>query len=450
MPTLTPTRARKIIPKPELPWPGFPLYWHPRGYWMCRRNGEAWNYEADANESYRRFVIDEENLRKGVAAEQPAKRFTLSDAVNLYLTRQKRRMDDGEIGKLQFAKCRGELMTWLPLAVKLSTPLTAFRSTSPDDYGPAKLFASIRSKAIARGLDAGHRHITIVRAALNYAAGKRLMALPDFGDDFDPPSQSRIERGRRDRDQKQGERAWTVAELRKMIAEAKRMASGRGAAKNLHIEAQILLALFAALGSDDLSAMTESELDRKHGIVKRFRAKNGKPSIAALPPEAWAAIDVSIAARAKPSTDDAAGLLFRTSTGRRCNAAPTSDDDKGILKRVGRNDTIGKNFQRFAKRIGLQKPRAGFKTLRAMCRTLMTGAGVDEDIRAAIMGRKLRYAADEYYLRGDLREKLFYARDVIHDQLFPKQIESPRKRPTVKSAGARLSKPAKSGRRASH
>lgn len=432
------TRApgkRKAIPNPGKPWEGFPLYWHPRGYWMIRKNGREWRYTADPHESHRRYTLDMEALRTGAERQAQPARYFLRDAINLYLTRQKRRHDEGEISDAQFARCRLELETKLPKAAKLTTPLAAFRQADPGDHGPAQLFGSIRRAAIARGLDAAHKHIVIVRAALDYAASKKYMLPPDYGDDFDPPSQRAIDKKRRERDDATGERAWSVDELRKMLSEAKSRADEQRRAKtkknlirsNPHIYAQILLALFGGFGSDDLSAMKESSLDRERGIIRHHRAKTGRPCVCAIPAVVWAAIDASIAARKPAATDEAKGLLFRSDKGRRCNAAENETDEKGV-KRVGRNDTIGKNFQRFIKRIGLHKRRAGFKTLRAMCRTLLTTSGVDDDIRRVIMGRKFRLPVDEYYLRGDLRGELVAASKHIEAQLFPKQTQSRRKK----------------------
>lgn len=432
--TLRPS-GRKSVPAPEKPWPGFPLYWHPRGYWMCRRNKVEWRYTADALESFRQYTLDMEAAKSGAERQAQPARYLLKDAVNLYLTRQKRRLDDGEISQAQFARCRMELDTKLPEGVKLSTPLSAFRQSDPSDHGPASLFGAIRRRAVVRGLDAAHKHIVTVRAMLDYAATKRYMLPPDYGDDFDPPSQSAIDRKRYERDEEHGERAWTVDELRKMLAEAKargddkRRATGRNnlVRSNPHIYAQILLALFGGFGSDDLSAMKESQLDRERGVIRHRRAKTGRPCVCAIPSVVWQAIDASIAARPAATTDDAKGLLFRSQTGRRCNAAEVESDEKGI-KKVGRNDTIGKNFQRFIKRINLHKKRTGFKTLRAMCRTLLTTSGVDDDIRRVIMGRKFRLPVDEYYLRGDLRAQLVAASKHIESQLFPKRTQSRRKK----------------------
>jgi hypothetical protein len=426
-PATTPGRTAA---KPAKPWPGFPLYWHARGYWMCKRRGRERRYTADATESYEQYVRDEGADRRGEDLEQQRKRYLLKDAVNLYLTRQKKRFEDGELSDVQFAKCRLELERQLPRAVPLSTPLEGFRAKFAGDPGPGQLFGAIRSKAVKRGLEAAHRHVTIVRAALDYAAGKKLTLPPDYADDFDPPSPAAMDRARNALDLEHGERRWTVDELRRILAECDRLnADRRGVRKNAvrknpHLRAQVLLALFAGFGSDDCSALHERALLRDVGMVRFPRAKNGRPRIAALPPVVWSAIDASLAARRAPATDAERGLVFLTHTGKRCNAAKAKADEKGLVS-VGRNDTIAQNFKRLLERLELTRFRAGFKTLRAMARTLMVGAGVDGDLIAVVMGRKFRHAVDEYYLRGELRAELFKLAGHVESQLFP---EPPKRR----------------------
>lgn len=448
------TTPRLKIPRPVPPFEPFPLTWHSRGYWMKKRHGRELRFTRDAQESYDQWrdVLDRE--KRGERATS-RKRYTLKDAVNLYLTRQKTRFDEGDLSPAQFTKCRFELQEQLPAAVAISVPLSDFNAESPDDPRPGRLFGKIRAKAIARGLQAAHRHIVLVRAALNYAARKHLMRAPDYGDDFDPPTQSRIDRARNELDEIHGERSWSIEELQTILQAAAALAEPRETAKgvkpprNPHLYAQILLGLFAAFGSDDCSALPESKLRRKEMVHAFPRAKNGRPRCAYLPQRVWDAIDVSLAYRTGPATDDAAHLVFRTANGTRSNAAGQETDALG-LKRIGRNDTIGKNFQRLVERAGLSKHRAGFKTLRAMCRTMLVGAGLSDDIIAVIMGRRFRHPVDEYYLRGELRAELVKAADHIERQLFPitEQTQSPRPKPRGEKHGPASAGLARSKRKA--
>lgn len=421
--------------KPDKPWPGYPLYWHPRGYWMCKRGGQERRYTADPIESHRRYLLDEEADRKGESPAGPERRYFLKDAVNQYLTRQKRRYETGELSGVQFAKCRFELEKMLPKSARLATPLGAFRASSPADNGPAALFHEIKRRAVLRGLEAAKRHVIIVRAALDYAVEKKMMLAPDYVDDFNPPSAALIDKRRNELDAKHGDRAWSIDELRGILEGAKMLGKERKGVKgnrirtNPHLYAQVLLALFAGFGSDDCSAVPERTLIRDKGVVKFPRVKNGRPRVACLPKVVWDAIDASVKARKVSTVPEAKGLLFVTDNGTKCNTSKGTSDEHGILT-VGRNDTIAQNFKRLVEKLKLKKYRAGFKTLRAMSRTLMVGSGVDSDLIAVIMGRKFRFGVDEYYLRGDLRKMLFGVAEHIEGQLFPK-VKQTRLRPKV-------------------
>lgn len=426
------THRRQPIPRPTLPFEPFPLTWHQRGYFQKKIAGRIVRFTADAQESYDLWRDRHGRTERGDAPIS-RKRFTVRDAVNFYLTRQKRRLVAGELSPIQFAKCRLELERHLPRAIAISMPLTDFNATAPDDPRPGEMFGKIAAKARRRGLSAMHRHVVLVRACLDHAARKHLMRAPDYGDDFDPPSIAAIDKARHAADAEHGDRAWTVDELRMILAEAERMgrprqtAKGEKAGLNPHIYAQCLLALFAAYGSDDCSALLANSLRREQGVAVSRRAKNGKPVVAWLPDRVWDAIDFSRARRAKPAGGVNPALVFLAGSGHPCNAGKLTEDEHGLLN-VGRNDTIGKNFQRLVKRLGLERKRAGFKTLRAMCRTTLVGADVNEDIVAAIMGRPLRHRVDEYYLRGDLRSELMKAGLHIERQLFPVKQTAPRSR----------------------
>jgi integrase len=249
-----------------------------------------------------------------------------------------------------------------------------------------------------------------------------MMLAPDYLDEFDPPPKHELDSHRESRDREYGERAWTIAELRRIIAEAGRLGEYRRAKsgrklppRNPHLHAQILLALFGAFGSDDLSAMPKISVDLKTGLIRFPRVKiKGRPRACFIPRRVVDAIYSSLAHRRGDGN-----LLFATMAGQKCNAAKVRSDELGPLT-ASRNDTIGKNFSRMVRRIGLAKKRTGFKTLRAMCRTMMLGADIDPDLIAVIMGRKLRFPIDEFYLRGEMREKLMKVARHIERQLFSK------------------------------
>lgn len=424
------TPVRKIVEKPDVA-AGFPLYWHKRGYWMKKYRGHVLSYERDPDASLERWKADKKAIDERNELAQPKKRYLLRDAINLYLTRQKERHESGELSDVQFLKCRTELQIHLPKAVSINTPLNDFRAFDAGDDRPAILFSRIRAKAGNRGLNIMHRHVVIVRAMFKRAVKKKLMLPPDYGDNFELPKQRQLDHARHELDRTHGERHWSIGELRKILHEANEVGRERKTAhgikppRNPHILAQILLGLCAGFGSDDCSAIHESAIDFKTGVHKFPRAKNKQKRMAILPPVVLDAIQWSLKWRKPPADDDARGLLFRTDEGKRCNVAKRDSDGLGLSK-LGRNDTIGKAFQRLVKRIGVAKYRTGFKTLRSHFRTMLVGAGIDEDIVRVLMGRPFRYPVDDYYIRGELRAELLKASKHLQKSLAFKRIQTPR------------------------
>jgi integrase len=448
-------RERREFERPPTPFDPFPLSWHKhRGYWFKKYRGQTRVYEADAQASYDRWRDDKDAIDKGDKPVAVRKRFELRDAVNVYLSRQERRMTEGKISDAQFAKCRRELQYWLPKAVALGTPLENFRASNPADDGPATLFHRIGHKARARGLDAAHKHITTVRATLDYAAVKKLTLPPDYADDFDPPPLDQIAHARRERDIRHGERTWTVEQVRTILEAARGLREEQRATgprknripRNHHLYAQILLGLFACYGSDDCSALPEAAINFDEGRVSYVRAKSkSRPCLAFLPKPVIDALKWSRDHRPERNPG-AEHLMFVTREGNPCNVAPRHSDEMGVLK-VGRNDTIGQNFKRLLKKIGLKKKRMGFKSLRAVGRTLLLGGGVHEDIIAVIMGRKFRYAVDDYYIRGELREEMERAAKHLEKVLLKPIASRRRAAPPAVASRAAVGRKASSGRR---
>lgn len=409
------TTLRKTFEKPVKPWPDFPLYWHVRGFWMKRYRGRELRFEKDAQRSFERW-LEAKRVMDGEQDPRPSKRFLLRDAINLYLTTQRRRLEVGEIGAVQFAKCRAELEHYLPAAVAVTTPLDSFCAAGPGDDGPAKLFHQIRTKAFARGLEVAKRHITLVKACLNMAHGKRLMLAPDYSDAFNPPSADKLAAARRARDLEQGERTWGADELRGILAAADELRQ-KASKPNHHLYAQILLGLFGAFDSADVATVPHGAIDLETGLCRFPRVKNARPRACILPKQVLEAVKWSSKRAAAGVGSDAKRLIFRTRDGNPNNVSGITSDEKGVRK-VGRNDTIGLAFRRLLRRLKLAKPRTGFKTLRSCCRTMLTAGGIHEDIIAVIMGRPFRYPVDDYYIRGDLKSELTRASKHLASVLF--------------------------------
>jgi integrase len=418
-------RRTTPAPTPDKPWPGFPLFWHKRGYWCCKRGGKHINYTADADESFKQFQADELARSRG---ESPPSRLStrhlLRDAINVFLTRQMERHADGEIGDTQFIKYRRELQVILPKVLSLNTRLADFADW--DLAGP--LFRTIRTAALARGLQVAQRHITYVRAMLDYCSSKkRMLPPPYYGDDFAKPGDAQVWKQRRNDDAKHGGRAWSLEELQALVAGA-----AKHAKRNPHLYAHVLLGVFCAFGSGDISSLPIKAVDLDKRTIKFPRVKTGRPRLNPLPPVLVDALKASGAKRGTPADARWAHLFFLGHGGKPCNFAPAKTDADGVPELPRRNDTIARNFNRLLARLKLKKRKTGFYSLRAMFRSLAVGGG-DADLIAVVMGRRFAYPVDDYYLRGELREKLFALVEHVERQVFTQSVSPPA--PTPPAAG---------------
>jgi len=411
--------------KPEKPWPDFPLYWHQRGYWMCKRQRREYRYEADPHASYARYLKDKEIWDAGAVPAQPMKGYLLADAINQFLSRQQNRLADGAINSRQFARYRKELEKHLLQAVPKTTRLQDFAS----DRAPS-LFRRIRATARAKGLESCRIHVTAVRAMLDHAARKRMMMAPDYGEDFDPPTVKQFRDQRNVERAEHGDRAWGIDELGAILVAAKKY--------DPHLYAQILVGLNLAYSAADVAAMTEGVIDRKTRLVRFPRVKTGIDRIGVLWPETLRAIDASLRVKPKPASREYAKLLFLSPTGLPCVRRKEHFDKSNVLERVVRIDAINLDFKRMLERMDakrrkgnpdlkapdLKRHKTGFNTLRAMFRSLAVGAHQDPDAIAIVMGRQFARPIDEWYIRADLREKLEALSEHVRSQVFKQTGES--------------------------
>lgn len=440
----TPIIQRQKPPKQEKPYEGFPLFWHCSGCWACKRGGRTIYYEADWKASHRRFVIDEDARRQGLQPRpHVVKSYALRDAVNRFMLRQEERLAAGEISAIQYAKYRGELAGdpragragRLAKAISLKTPLAEFAGS----HGP-DLFGQIRQKAIARGLAAAERHIICVRAMFGYCSKRRgMMGPPNYADEFDKPGVAQFRHAKAKKAAKDGERAWSLPELRIILEEAR-------TSPKLHC--WILLGLTCGYQAADIAALPKSLIKLEERLLRFPRIKNGIPRVTPLCDQTLAALKAALphCARHKPARPEFAGLAFLTPRGFPPVLSQPVLDAKGRVRTVSRNDAINLAYRRLLRGISrkrvqeaqnargpagkplsrreireldIQRKGAGFNTLRAMFRSLATGASADPDLVAVIMGRQVARPIDEYYLRGDLREQLFKVTQHVATQIWP-------------------------------
>lgn len=403
---------RPYPPRQEKPYSDFPLSWHLRGYWFKKVDGRHVPYTADWKQSLKMWEADDAARQRGESLPSLAPRgFTVADAINLFMHRQAERFAQGEIGEVQLAKYRIETEKFGDV-LGLETRLARLCG----DDGPA-LFRKLRDKRLEKGVVVAERHVYYVRKMLELAQKRGLMGTPNYLDSFEKPSAKLVAKAKLAERSKFGERAWSVEELRVIVTYL-----------SLHSPRMLamgLLALNAGFGADDCALLEQRMIDRRLGLIRgAYRGKNLRQRVSPLWPVTLWAIDRAAETRAAPAAPELAGRVFLTDNGLPVARRTVKRDEDGDVKRTGRVDAVQQSFDRVIdriereQRIEIRRHKAGFYTLRAMFRTLAVGAGVDNDLIAVIKGQKFERPVDEYYLRGDLREKLFKVTDHVFSQLF--------------------------------
>jgi len=414
-PACTPVRN---LAQPAKPWRDFPLHWHKSGRWRKKYRGKHYYFVADPIKSYDAWKELEDKLLSGdrpTASERSRKRYTLQDAINVFLHHQHGRFTRGEIGDAQMAKYVKEIKTELP---KVVSPLTRLEDFCDEQQGPA-LFGRIRQAAVDRGLQAAEKHVTYVRAMFELVSKRGehyLIAAPCFGDGFKKPTIGQIERAKAARLAHTGDQIWTIEEATRLIQNAIR--------RDVHLYAHLVLMAIAGYTSADVAALPLKAIDHKNAVINFPRVKNGRRRLCPLIKPLQSAIDASLKLRPLPAAPEFAHLAFLTRNGTPLNINKAKLDEKNhATGKILRKDVINLRLMRLCDTldqidreklkprqlntfVGLNRAGQGQKIFRTLNYRAAIGAGVHDDFIAVLRGRRFNRPIEDYYLRNDLRGEL--------------------------------------------
>jgi hypothetical protein len=391
--------------------------WHVKGGW-CRKfpgdRNRTYFGRVPAAEAVRLMHREETRRERGEAkADQPAN-LTIRQAVNLFLARADREHAAGRMSDEQRASY-GQELAILAASIGRRPLADLCRMDAPE-----QIFRPIREAAVARGLAAAEKHVVQVRTFLDWCSRvRRFVAPPFFADAFDAPGEKEKRKARKAERRAKGEATWTAAEVRQ-IADAARQT-------DVHRYAHVLLMINGAMGAADLSELDDADVDWQRGCIHTDRSKTLVPRVVPLWAATAAAMRASRAARPAPADPADATRFFLTMHGRPLVTKGLSDD----RKRVTRTDAVRNWFTTLlnaadrarrkgkAPRLrGLKRHRAGAYTLRSVWTT--AAVGQDKTLLAVIRGDTLPGGgALEYYLRGDLLNKLRAVTEHVRLQLWP-------------------------------
>jgi hypothetical protein len=275
---------------------------------------------------------------------------------------------------------------------------------------PQAFFKPAKQAAFARGLAVADKHIFYIRKLLEMAQKTGMMPPPNFGDQFEKPRAEQVARVKLDKKRKHGARAWSVEQLRQIIA--------AGWDHSPQMFACVMLGLNVGFGNDDCAFLENDLVDRQlHLIRGAFRNKNLRERVCPLWTITEWALGRAWATRIEATKPEYANRIFLNERGTSLCYRRVKLDDKSFIKRTSRYDWFKKEFSALLDAQNLKIHGANFYTLRAMFRTLAVGSGVDNDLIAVIKGQKFERPIDEYYLRGDLRSMLFKVSEHVFDRL---------------------------------
>jgi integrase len=380
-PHSTPADRPAKSPKPDKPYPDYPLFPHASGQWAKKIRGRLIYFGKWTNPdaALARYLEQRDDLHAGRTPRPEPGALTVKDVANAYLNHQQLKLDAGELVPRTWVECKSaaDLIVGAfgkhRLVADLGTDdFSRLRARMAGRWGPARVGV----------------FVSWVRSIFKYALDAGLIDRPiRFGPGFSRPTARtmRLHRARR------GLRMFEADEIRRMLDAA-----------GAQLRAMILLGVNAGFGNADVGTLPLSALDLESGWVRYPRPKTGVDRRVPLWPKTIQALREALARRPAPKDPGADGLVFVTSRG---SSWAKDDTDNPLSMRI----------RRLRERLGIGG-RRGFYALR---HTFETVAGESRDQVAvdAIMGHSRGDMASVY------RERISDARlravtEHVHAWLF--------------------------------
>ena len=347
--------------KPVKPYAEFPLFAHQNGQWAKKIKGKQWFFGvwSDPDAALLKYLDEVDEIqagrdprKTGVVGVSSAE-LTVADLCGLFLERQERRIELGEVSRRHFTDnlrtCRlvvNHFGKFTRAASLRAADFTRFKAAFPATWGPEK----------------SGNEIQRVRSTLKWAFESDLIpSLPNFGPDFKKPSRTVK---RRDQQQRQADRGgkldFSADEIRKLLK-----------ASTGWLHACILLGVNGGLGNSDCGRLSTKFLDLNSGWYDLAREKTGIPRRFQLWPETIAAIRAAMSKRIIPKDESDDPLCFLTSHGKPVWWEVTKENGETFMC-----DNITKSFTKLCATCGITRSQRGFYSLR---RTFETVAGGSKD-----------------------------------------------------------------------
>ncbi|XAM00046.1 tyrosine-type recombinase/integrase [Phycisphaeraceae bacterium D3-23] len=389
----TQTKPPRKNAAPGKPHPSFELTPHPSGRWRKIHKGVAYYFGSidDHVAAHKKFLHDWPFIVAGKVPPpmqgdnaKPEDYTSLRDAINIFLDDIEERHEQGEVKH----RYRRDLEHTARLILKAVDPARDFETIVAAD------FKAMRAEfAKGRSLQTLKNHIVRSRSIFKWLVDDGVRNAPlQYGRQFSVPRARavRIERRRK------GDRAFTRDEIHALL----------DAKPNVHLRAQIMLALNCGYGPEDCADLHLDDVD--HGMLEVARTKTGFCRRAVLWSETLKALDDSLAKRPTPTADDAKEAFFITTKGRRVQH--------------GKTYAIVQAFKRLKDRAGVGEDGQGLYACRHSYRTC-----TDELVDRGAVDLTMGWAPDKDMRNTYVspmsvkRARLKAVADHVHDWLFEKE-----------------------------
>ena len=404
--------------KPKKPYPAFPLFAHSNGQWCKKIKGKQWFFGVWSNpdaaltkylDEIHEIQAGRDPRRTGVGRVSSSE-LTAADICNLFLERQQRRIDSGEVSRRHFTdnlrSCRrfiDHFGKFMKAGSLKAADFAAYKAAFPSTWGPEKTGNEIQK----------------IRTVFKWAFETELIPnMPNFGPDFRKPSKT-IKR--RDQQQRQADRGgklyFTAEEIQKLLEASKGW-----------LRACILLGINGGMGNAECGRLSTAFLDVKSGWYDLPRQKTGIQRRFPMWRETIEAIREVVKHRpiAKNDADDP--LCFLTSHGMPVWWESVKESGETFIV-----DNISKKFTKLCAACGISREGRGFYSLR---RTFETVAGNSKDqIAVDLMMGHFDESMAAVYRQGIDDQRLIDVANYVHAWLYPpKAAKKPSKQAARKAA----------------
>jgi integrase len=387
------TRATgQRLDRPAKPWPGFPLYPHGSGQWAKKIRGETHYFGADADEAFKLYQQQKDDLEVGRTPKPPAGyRLTIKDMVNLCLMVKEAKVESGELDRRtykEYQRCGRRLMRVLG------------RGTFVEDLGPSDFLKLRRDMAkTLTSLTSIKGDIRKLMVFFNFAYNEGHIERPvKPGEAFRTPAAAALRREREGKPKK----LFGAEQIRAMLAKA-----------NPQMKAMVLLGINCAFGNTDCVLLTKNRIDLKGGWIRYPRPKTGVPRHCPLWPETIVALKVVL------SQEESKHPEYK-------NRVFVVDKRKPVANHIDDGRRVSLYFRALLSSIGIPEDSPNFYALRHTFVTVaMQPRDKDKEAIRTITGHgpNGRDMLDEYNEEDVANARLLAVSNYVHDWLF--RTESP-------------------------